>query len=174
MRARSRGFTLIEILVVMVIIGVVVVGAMLSLGVLGRDREVDTERDRLEALLGVVREEAAMQGREFGLRFFVGGYEFVSYEPRQARWAPVPDDRTLRRREFPAGMEAALRIEGRPVVLPKADADDRTPQVMLFSSGEVNVFELSVARTGTVEGFRIRSAKTSDDIEVVGLEDRRT
>jgi hypothetical protein len=42
---------------------------------------------------------------------------------------------------------------------------------MLFSSGEVNVFELSVARTGTVEGFRVRSARTSDDIEVVGLED---
>jgi prepilin-type N-terminal cleavage/methylation domain-containing protein len=39
---------LVEILVVMVIIGVVAAGALLSLGVLGRsDRELERERDRL-------------------------------------------------------------------------------------------------------------------------------
>ena len=117
----------------MVIIGVVIAGALLSLGVLGRDRGLDTERDRLEALVGVVREEAAMQGREYGLRLFAGGYEFVSFEPRRERWESVQDDRTLRRREWPGGIEVALRVEGRPVVLPKPDAEDRAPQVLLFS-----------------------------------------
>lgn len=166
----ARGFTLVEILVVMVIIGVIVAGALLSLGVLGRDRGIDTERDRLEALLSVVRDDAAMQGREFGLRLFVGGYEFVSYDPRAERWLAVSDDRTLRRREWPGGIEVALRVEGRPVVLPKPDAEDRAPQVMLYSNGEVGAFELSVVREQGGPGFRAQPVKDGDDIEFVALE----
>ena len=168
----SRGFTLVEILVVMVIIGVVAAGAMLSLGVLGRgDSELQRERDRLEALIGVARDEAALQGREYGLRIFIGGYEFVAYDTRRALWMPLTDDGTLRRREFPEGLEMALRVDGRPVVLPKSDAKDHTPQVMLFSSGELNSFEFSVARVGSVDGFRIAPAKSGDAVSVTSLAD---
>jgi general secretion pathway protein H len=169
-RCAQRGFTFVEILVVVVIIGVVAVGALLSLGVLGGDRELDTERDRLQALVALVREEAAQQGREYGLRIFIGGYEFLDFDPRSGRWEPVPEDRTLRRRSWPAGLEAALRVEGRPVVLPKSDAKDATPQVMLFSSGEVGAFELTVAREGSAtQGFRLRQGRDGDSVEALAL-----
>ena len=45
------GFTLIEILVVLLIIGILVTGASLSLGVLGRDSALTKESDRLSALM---------------------------------------------------------------------------------------------------------------------------
>ncbi len=171
-RPRIRGFTLVEILVVMVIIGVVAAGALLSLGVLGRDdRELERERDRLEALIGVARDDAALQGREFGLRIVIGGYEFVSFEPRRALWESITDDGSLRKREFPEGLEVALRVDGRPVVLPKSDANDHTPQIMLFSSGELNAFELTVARVGGADGFRVAPAASGDAIVVNALSD---
>ena len=124
------GFTLLELLVVVVIIGIVAVGAMLSLGVLGRNRPLESERDRLATLLRLVREEASLQGREFGLRAFPGGYEFVAFDPFAQRWQPLTDDRTLRRRQLAPGLQLTLRVEGRPVVLPRADAADRTPQFL--------------------------------------------
>ena len=157
-----------------VIIGVVSAGALLSLGVLGKDRALDTERSRLDALLTIVREEAAMQGREYGLRGFVGGYEFVVYEPRSARWERIEDDRTLRRRSLPAGVEMALRIEGKPIVLPRSDAKDLTPQIMLFSSGELNIFELTIVREQSNDGFRVAPGDNDDSIVITALDQKPT
>jgi len=173
-RRAHRGFTLIEILVVVVIIGVVSAGAMLSLGVLGKDRQIDTERERLEVLLRIVREEAAMQGREYGVRGFIGGYEFVVYEPRSGQWERVAEDRTLRRRRLPEGLEMALRVEGKPIVLPCAEAKDATPQIMLFSSGELNLFELTIMREQSTEGFRVAPGSDDDTIEITKLEAKPT
>jgi hypothetical protein len=59
-----------------------------------------------------------------------------------------------------------LRVEGRPVVLPKVDAKDAMPQVMLFSSGELNVFEITVMREASPDGFRILPGANEDSIEV--------
>ena len=169
-----RGFTLVEILVVIVIIGVLAAGALLSLGVLGKDRQLDTERDRLDALFTIVREEAAMQAREYGIRGFIGGYEFVVYEPRSGQWQRVADDRTLRRRNLPAGLEMALRVEGKPIVLPKAEAKDATPQILLFSNGELNLFELTIVREQSNVGFRISPGTADDSIQIVSLDAQPT
>ncbi len=152
------------------IIGILSASALLSLGVLGRDRQLDTERDRLNALLTLVREQAGMQNREYGLRCFGGGYEFVYYDERAALWTRVTDDRTLRRRMLPPGLSMLVRVEGKPIVLPKPDAKDAAPQVMLFSSGELNVFEILVTRDGTNEGFRLAPGAKDDSILVANLE----
>ncbi|RPH54665.1 MAG: prepilin-type N-terminal cleavage/methylation domain-containing protein, partial [Lysobacterales bacterium] len=48
--ARARGFTLLEILVVVVIIGVIVSAATLAIGVLGGDREVEDQTRRFWAV----------------------------------------------------------------------------------------------------------------------------
>ena len=72
----------------------------------------------------------------------------------------------LRRRQLAPGLLLTLRVEGRPVVLPRADAADRTPQVMLFSSGEMNLFELTLGSQDSPAGFRLRPAATEDDLEI--------
>jgi general secretion pathway protein H len=153
--AEAPGFTLVEVLVVVVIIGVVVAGMVLSIGGPGRDTQLEQERDRLGALIDYVRERAALQTIEYGLRCEAGGYRFVLYDARAAAWREDPLDESLRARTLPAGLELSLSIEDRAVVLPKrtdpkAKAPvDLTPQVMLFSSGELTSFKLRLARTGT-------------------------
>ena len=47
----ARGFTLMEILVVIVVIGVIVSAATLSFGVLGKDREAEDQSRRFWAVL---------------------------------------------------------------------------------------------------------------------------
>ena len=171
-RHRSiSGFTLIEILVVLLIVGIMVTGASLSLGVLGRDSALEKESERLSALMDYLRDQATLQNREYGLRCFVGGYEFLAFDARAGLWRRLTDDSSLRPRRLPSGVTMQVRIEGREVVLPReqARADELAPQVMLFSSGDLNLFELTLQRAATGEAMRFAPATDSDRISVTPL-----
>jgi general secretion pathway protein H len=168
----QRGFTLIEIMVVMLIVGIMVAGTVLSIGLAGGDRELDNERDRILGLTDYMREQASLQSREFGMRCFEGGYEFLVYTLDLASgtfvWRRVDDDRLMRARHLPRGMELELAVDGRKLKLPAEDvkADELVPQVLLFSTGEMNLFELTLRRENLGAGVRIAPSSTEDRVEV--------
>lgn len=171
-RRRLRGFTLIEILVVVVIIGVLATSMVLSLGDTGRDRAMEQERDRLSALIAYVREQGELQTLEYGLHLTPTGYRFTVYDNRNNAWMPENLDDVLRARNLPDGLSFALVLEGRAVVLDPADtrqlgADtpDVSPQIMLFSNGDLNSFELTIRRPSANRSVTLRSTE-SGKIEV--------
>jgi type II secretion system protein H len=115
--SRWRGFTLLEMLVVVLIIGIVAAGAIISLGATGRDSQLEQERDRLEALIAYTRDRGALMSTEYGIRCGQHGYRFVYYDNLTMQWLPETLDDTLRVRRLPAGLDLRLSIEGRPIVL---------------------------------------------------------
>ena len=113
----TAGFTLLEILVVMVIIGVVVSMVSLSINILGRDTQVEDQSKRLEAVIAQVREESEMQGKDVGLFVERDGYLFMRYNYMAQTWIEISDDELLGYRALPAGLETHLWLDGREVIL---------------------------------------------------------
>jgi general secretion pathway protein H len=168
------GFTLIELLVVMLIIGVMIAVVTLSLGAAGRDRELEQERDRIIALTSYLRDQAALQNREYGMRCHDRGYQFLVLNARSGLWEALADDTMLRPRTVPAGLSLMLDVEGRRIVLPAAVSErdkpeDLVPQVMLFSSGDTSLFELTLQRETTQTSVRIAPDADSGEISASAL-----
>jgi general secretion pathway protein H len=160
----------VEILVVLVIIGLMVVGVLLSINTATSDSDLDKERNRLIAVMDYLRDQAALESREYGIRCFEGGYEFLVYNARDGVWLRLENDNLTLPRKLPAGIDMTVLIEGRKIVLPPAQIKDeeRKPQILLFSSGELNLFELTLEREG---GKRVtfKPGSASDSIEVTDV-----
>jgi type II secretion system protein H len=113
----QSGFTLLEILVVVLIIGVVTAGMLLSMSFAGKDTELETESKRLLSLMDYAREQSELQTRDYGILFSQSGYEFVVYDVRRGLWRPVVEDDALRERTLPSGLDFKLVVDARSIVL---------------------------------------------------------
>src|ERR1700755_2591204 len=107
-RSRSRGFTLLEIMIVVVIIGIITAGVLLSVNLTGRDHDLEKESDRLLALVNYAREEAEVQTREYGVLVHDDSYQFVAYDTRRGLWREIYEDDSLRLRKLPEGLDFKL------------------------------------------------------------------
>jgi general secretion pathway protein H len=159
-RSVAAGFTLIEILVVIVIVGTVLSLGMLSIGLLGDDRDLQTEARRFSSLIEVVQDEASLQGREFGVEVMTAGYRFVEYDALLGRWTDVLGDEVLRLRGMPEEVELELFLEDKRIILDDdaaefEDPDEKNktagtevyaPHLLVFSSGDATPFELHIWR----------------------------
>lgn len=151
---RSKGFTLVEILVVMLIIAVIISLAVLSVSSTGRDSQLDQESRRIEGLVDLLHERALLEGRDFGLRIEPSAYEFVVYDPRRNRWLMMDQEREFRHRELPKGISFQLQLDSQTVVIKPVDrslssGDLPGPQIAIAASGEGTPFRLILLREAT-------------------------
>lgn len=160
----QRGFTLLEILVVLVIMAIGTAMAVFSIGILDPDRDVARETKRLHSLLELAQEQAVFQGRTIGLEIEAQNYRFFLYDRRPddagnmiSLWVPMDDDEIFRLRTLPEGIIVELFIDDRDVQLPVADDDDEAPapQIILLSSGDISTFEIHLFRETGASRYRL-------------------
>jgi general secretion pathway protein H len=135
MTAPARGFTLLEIMVVLVLIGIITSFALLSAGRGPRERLAEEGR-RLAALVELHQQEAILNGEPRGIQFTRTGYAILRQDEKGA-WQPPAAADTLIQHQLPEEIALELWIEGRPAGLKTAG---KTPQVLLLASGEVTEF----------------------------------
>ncbi len=182
---RARGFTLIEVLVVVVIMAVVTAVAVFSMGVLGRDRGLEAEGDRLTDIIGAAIEQAGLEGQDFGLWVASDRYQIMRLNAASQQWEAIPQDRLYERHRFVAGITAGLQIESKILVLaeptdqPKQDLSKQElskqekqglsnperpqqglpkqePQIYFFAGGEASPYQLTLKRAGSKDTLRIQ------------------
>jgi len=150
---RSAGFTLLELMVVLVIIGIIFSFAMLSLGGDDLGELMEQETQRMMTLLELASDEAVLRGEELAVLFSEDGYEFLVLN--EDLWQATAEDRLLKAYTLPADIELRLEIEGEPPILTASAAEveeidyyeeeadeeeELQPQVFILSSGEMTPF----------------------------------
>lgn len=148
-RRAERGMTLIEILVVLVIIGILAMMATLSVGLLGEDREIESEAGRLADGIALLQEQAQLEGRDYGIVFETASYEFQRFDAFEQHWKAVEGDAALSPHELPPDLVFELVIEGRPIMLRhEPNPEARVPQLVAWGSGEMTPYRLAFVRSG--------------------------
>lgn len=157
-RTGDRGFTLIEIVVVLLIITITVglIGVNLGRGDANRARD---EADRAVLLLQAARDEAILQGKILAVEFHADGYRFLRVNDK-GRLVPIEADDTLAPHVLPDGVTLSFDMDG-------ASAGNETG-LILEPSGSFAAFTLTLragqARwlaQGSANG-RIRSLAPED------------
>ena len=103
------GFTLIEIMVVLLIIAVMIgmIGVNLQRGDSNRVRD---EADRIVILLQAAREEAILQGQVLAVQFSKDGYRFLRLN--KGKLERIEQDDVLSPRALPDGITLSFTIDG--------------------------------------------------------------
>ena len=178
----GKGFTLLELLVVVVIVAILFTYTTLAIRSDSAEDIIKKEAQRMERLVQLALEESILRGEEYGLEIYLDGYRFLRFADNQ--WLPISGDKILRERELPLEMELEMRLEETEIVIELAsepmteqkldldtESDDEDkkqtkPQIYLLSSGEITPeFDVRFYITGVetsyfVKGFFDGSLKT--------------
>jgi len=136
----SNGFTLIEILVTLVLIGIVMGIALLRLNINNIDSRLQQESARLARIMELADQEAVLQAREIGLYFKKNAYQFLVLESDN-KWQEL-DDPLLKAHEIPEDIDVKLTVDGEINLDSSFTSQEPRPQIVFSSSGEWTQFEI--------------------------------
>jgi len=134
----ERGFTLLEVLAVLFIIGIVASFAGLSVGQ-SSSRAAQNEAERLYGLVRVAGEESVLQGRELAIEFTKQSYRFLELT-NDNQWVLIEEDALFRERKLPPDVNIELLVEG---AVANFGDEKNLPRIFILSSGELTDFELN-------------------------------
>ena len=163
----QRGFTLVEILVVIFIIGIVV--STISFQVFQTDHKakVKEEAQRFQVLVDMASDFAILNQVQMGIYLDVdkNTYTFVSLQDN-GEWLPIEDNKFFRKRELSETLQLELNLDGLPWLNEGAlfdreifdeelsvrdegvsigdeeDLPPPPPQIFILSSGDMTPFEI--------------------------------
>ena len=179
-KQRPYGFTLLEIMLVLLLLGMVSVGVVMTLpDKLTSQEDVHWQAQRFRTLLRFVEDEALISGLELGIVFDKNSYQFAFYDYKTQKWLPVVNKQIQGKVELPETLKVEYLLSGSlwdEIDTEKHDEfiddDDLVsiegeekivslrPQVYVMSSGEVTPFSV------TFSAVENRSAAQSVTVSV--------
>lgn len=147
---RARGFTLIEVMVVLVVLAITASAVTFSIEGMSR-RDNEREVDRLRLVLEAAGERAAVSGTPIAAEFLPGRYRFSTLDT-EGKWRPVSEGNSLAERSLPEGfLWVSVKLRGKPA----------TAEPPLVFGAEMPDFEV---RLRTPEGERLYRSRPGGEV----------
>lgn len=160
--AQHRGFTLIEVMVVVVLIGLMASLVQFNFSGNNPADKLKHESARFAAIFEVAAEYGMLNNIELGLIVKKSSYQFVGYDGTQ--WTEIPEQDWQTKVTVPKQIELSIELDDLPIEQPllfnadtfkEKDADDFTllskeeqqqkiiPQVYILSGGDLSPFSVT-------------------------------
>jgi general secretion pathway protein H len=139
-RRLTKGFTLLELLVVMVIVGITL--GVVSFNAIPSERQVlQNDAQRIALLLQLARDEAIVRNRPLAFEAEADRYRFLLFE--ENNWQALKQDDLLREREFKRS----------PVIFTVSppSAEQTTPLRIIFGREPVGIPFILTLSTGDAQ-----------------------
>jgi type II secretion system protein H len=158
---KEKGFTLLEILIVLLIFGLLAIAVVIR-GASSGSEESKATAERLRSVLIYAEEQAML--RPALLRFMndTKGYHFLEYavdtQKNQGQLKPFTQDALLRFYPFPSKIQLNVFSESRDEL--------NQPIIMFFPNGEITSFEIVIYYGKKKSQYKI-VGKENGDIQIV-------
>ncbi|GAA0811931.1 GspH family T2SS minor pseudopilin variant XcpU [Colwellia asteriadis] len=158
----AKGFTLIEVMVVVAIIGVVATLVQFTFAGNRPEDLLKESSDRFKAIFEVASDYSMLNNIELGVVIKKNSYQFLGYDG--TRWAEIPEQNWLSNVELPEGVELKVALDDLPIDEPllfnadtfKEKAEDEftllskeeqeqqiIPQIYILSGGDITPFSVT-------------------------------
>lgn len=161
-RVKQAGFTLIEVMLVIVVIGMMVAAVQLNFANNKPEKKLEQEALRFAGVFNLAAEYGLLNNIELGLVIKDGSYEFVGYDG--VSWTSVPDNEMLASYKMPEELTIALNFDdlepdpealvSRELFEPEEESlfdeeeeEKVIPQVYILSGGDITPFKAAFTFT---------------------------
>lgn len=144
MLKHNSGYTLLEILVVLVIISIVAGMAVLTIGH-NDNKQLQAFTQKLAQTLTLAEEQALLQPATLGLVLTASSFGFYEYRQVQARpsWEPLAD-RELGLHEIPSDIQVSLKIASKARSVEQQA--EKTPSLLISTNGTLTPFTILIGK----------------------------
>ena len=145
---QASGFTLVEILVVLIIVSVMSGIVVTSLPSSFQNSDFDEESLRLKTVIELIREESLTRASEYGLKTDKDNYSFFVYNEMEQNWTQL-NTKPYAEHKLGYGILLKTSIEDNELILTDEEDEESSvpnaPRILLLSSGEMTPFEITIA-----------------------------
>ena len=152
----EQGFTLLEVMVVLVLIGIITGFAVLSFNTQSNQERIADIARRLAVIMELNQQEAIILGEQRGMLFSASGYDLLKLS-NDGHWQRLDGSELMTSYRLPNDITLELVVEGQSVGFSEVSA----PQLVFLSTGEMTEFQLMLEASDS-SGYRLSGTIMGD------------